>query len=283
MEPVPPPEADSRAHDPRISAVQSSIEKVRGMPLERMHWVNADEPSECVWGFIDALSMLGQAPMFCMPEWRRFLLEEDPAPAYLHYRRVVQILLWKSPVPRGGCLVLKAPQIAAHIATSARVFPEAHFVVTDRDPFRSLVSMAAMVHSIVHPFCTENPLTDDGARHQIVMSWIRPKFRAISDFMAARPERITHVTYPDLVADPVATAQRIYASASLPTGDSLATEIAAYLDGQRAGARAAPPDTLPSMGYGEDEVWSEPAIRDYCDRFGVRPERERLTGVHSTR
>ncbi|MCA1843475.1 MAG: sulfotransferase, partial [Actinobacteria bacterium] len=82
MQPVPPPEAESHAHDPRIAAVQASVEKVRGSPLERMHWVNADEPEECTWGFIDAMSMLGQAPFLCMPQWRRFLIEEDPTPAY---------------------------------------------------------------------------------------------------------------------------------------------------------------------------------------------------------
>ena len=52
-----------------------------------MHWVNADEPEECVWGFIDAVSMLGQAAGMCMPQWRRFLAEEDLTPAYENYRR----------------------------------------------------------------------------------------------------------------------------------------------------------------------------------------------------
>jgi len=41
--------------------VQGSIDKLRGSLLERMHWVNADEPEECVWGFIDSVGMLGQA------------------------------------------------------------------------------------------------------------------------------------------------------------------------------------------------------------------------------
>jgi len=283
MQPVPPPEAKSYAHDPRIAAVQASIEKVRGTPLERMHWVNAEEPSECVWGFIDAVSMLGQAPFVCMPAWRRFLLDEDPTPAYQHYRRVVQILLWKNPAPPGGCLVLKAPQIAAHIAASAWVFPEAHFVITDRDPYRCVVSVAAMGHGIIEPFCVDNPLNDDGVRDRVALAWMAPKLSAIGEFQTARPGRVTHVAYPDLIADPAATAHAVFAAADLPTDEGLTKAIASYLEAQRAGGRVAPPAQLPRMGYTEDEVRSEPAVRDYCQRFDVQPETERLSGVSSSR
>ena len=102
MEPLPPPTAATHANDPRIATVQASIDKLRGSLLERMHWVNADEPEECVWGFVDLVSMLGQAACFCMPQWRRTLTEVDPTAAYRNYRRVVQLLLWRNPVaPRG--------------------------------------------------------------------------------------------------------------------------------------------------------------------------------------
>ena len=162
MEPVPPPDA-TYAHDSRIDTVQASIDKLRGSTLEHMHWVNADEPEECVWGFIDAVSMLGQAASMCMPQWQRFLAEEDLTPAFEHYRRVVQMLLWKHPVDPDGFLVLKAPQIAAEIAAFAEVFPEADFLITDRDPYRCIVSMAVMGESIVEPFCVDNPITDGSA------------------------------------------------------------------------------------------------------------------------
>jgi len=82
MEPVPPPDVRTYATDPRIDAVQASVDKLRGSMLERMHWVNANDPEECVWGFIDAASMLGQAAGMCMPQWRGFLAEEDLTPAF---------------------------------------------------------------------------------------------------------------------------------------------------------------------------------------------------------
>ncbi|HEV3364150.1 MAG TPA: sulfotransferase [Acidimicrobiia bacterium] len=284
MEPVPPPETESHRHDPRIAAVQARVEKLRGSLLERMHWVNADEPEECAWGFIDAVSMLGQVGVaMCMPQWRRFLLEEDLAPAFMHYRKVVQILLWKNPVPPDGCLVLKAPQIATHIAAVAWAFPEAHFVVPDRDPYRCVVSAAVAGHAIVEPFVVENPLDDDGVRQRLMLTWIVPKLPAIAAFTAARPDRITHVAYPDLISDPYATAHDIFAAAGLATDDGLTKAIGVFLDAQRNGRRATPPAHLPTMGYTEDDVRSDPLVAAYCRRFAVQPETERLTGVHSSR
>ena len=161
-----------------------------------MHWVNADEPEECVWGYIDAVSMLGQAASICMPAWRRFLAEMDFTPVFEHYRQMVQLLLWKHPVPPDGFLVLKAPQIGRAIASLATMFPEAFFVVTDRDPFRCIVSMAVLGEVIVDPFCVENPITNDGTRSRMTLQLTRPKLKAIASFTTSAPERVLHVAYP---------------------------------------------------------------------------------------
>ena len=81
------------------------------------------------------------------------------------------------------------------------------------------------------------------------------------------------------MADPAATAHSVFAAAGLPTDVGLTEKIAAFLDSQRAGARLAPPAQLPTMGYAEADVRSEPAVRNYCERFAVQPEAERMTGV----
>jgi hypothetical protein len=279
MEPVPPPDAKTYAHDPRIAIVQASIDKLRGSTLEHMHWVNADEPEECVWGFIDAVSMLGQAASMCMPQWQRFLAEEDLTPAFEHYRRVVQMLLWKHSVGRDGFLVLKAPQIGGQIAAFADVFPEAEFLITDRDPYRCIVSMAVMGESIIEPFCVDNPITDDGNRHRRVLSWVKPKLAALSSFSTLAPGRVTHVPYPDLVRSPTTSVQRALSARGIPDDPDLAGRIDHYLHAQHSGARAAPPTELPTMGYSHDDVLTDPVVADYCRTFEIEPERSRLTGI----
>lgn len=44
MDPVPPPTTATYASDPRIAAVQTSIEPLRGSLLEHLHWADADQP-----------------------------------------------------------------------------------------------------------------------------------------------------------------------------------------------------------------------------------------------
>jgi len=278
MEPSPPPTAATYLTDPRIRSVQQSIDKLRGSLLEQMHWVNADEPEECVWGFIDATSMLGQAAGLCMPEWSR-ALEQDQTRVFENYRRVVQMLLWRNPVDADGFLVLKAPQIGRHVETFATVFPEARFVITDRDPYRCITSVAAMVESIIDPFCVENPMTDDGHRDQRAASLMIPKLAALSSFTSDAPDRAIHAAYPTLVGDPAGTVRRIFDQLGIEPGTSLDADIDQFLEQQRAGKRAAPPRQLPTHGYEHDDVREMPVIAGYCKRFDIAPERTRLTNA----
>lgn len=277
LEPVPPPESATYENDPRIARVQRASDVLRGTMLEHMHWVDATDPEECVCGFIDSISMFAWAASPCMPTWWRFLTRADLRPAFESYRRVVQLLLWKHPVEPGGFLVLKAPQISRHVAAFADVFPEARFVITDRDPYRSVVSSAVLGHSIAGWFCEPNPLADDGHRARFSIDEVPGKLAALADFTTTAPARALHVPYPELVRAPVDVVGR--ALAPTATDDELPGKVIAFLERQRAGERAAPPEALDPMGYDRADVWGDPVVNAYCQRFGIEPERTRLTGV----
>jgi hypothetical protein len=279
MEPVPPPTTASYSNDPRIAQVQASVEPLRGSLLEQMHWVNADEPEECVWGFIDCVSMLGQAASFCMPMWGRFIYGSDLTTAFEHYRQIVQLLTWQHPVDADGFLVLKAPQIAIHLGAFADVFPEATFVVTDRDPYRALVSVGVLGQAIVEPFCIANPVTHPGPDAVDPAVSVQNKLAAIQAFTDAHPDRVAHVAYPDLVGDPTLAVTRLLDSIGVADDPELTGRVDAFLAAQRAGRRSAPPTSLDTLGYDHDEVLARPVIADYCARFGIEPERQRLTGA----
>lgn len=275
MEPVPPPTADTTTSDPRIERVQSALVPLRGTTIEEMHWVDATDPEECVWGFIDALGMLGQSPCLCMPAWRRFVFGQDYTEALRSYRRVVQLLLWRHPAPPDGFLVLKAPQLANVIDQVHSVFPEARFVITDRDPYRAIVSFAVLGAAIVEPFCVQNPMTDDGRRDAIAQVAGSNALRTVAHFTTAAPARVMHVAYPALVADPLSVVRTILPDAP----PELDAGVAGFLDEQRRGRRVPPPTILDPMGYDADRIWAEPIISGYCSRFGIVPEQTRLTGA----
>jgi hypothetical protein len=278
MEPVPPPESATFADDPRIEKSQRSVDALRGSLIERMHWVNATDPEECPWAFIDAVGMLGGAAAMCMPAWAAHSAESQRR-AYENYRRVVQLLLWKHPLPDDGFLVLKAPQIAKHVAEFQAVFPEAQFIIPDRDPFRCIVSLAAMIESIVEPFCVENPVTNDGQRDRVIQNRAEPALTALAAFTETSPQPTIHVPYPSLVSDPLRTVSGIFDSVGIPFESTDSIAATGFLDAQRGGTRVRPPNVLPLMGYDHEETLATPSIRQYCERFGIARETERITGA----
>lgn len=282
MHPVPPPETATYETDARIAATQASIEPLRGSLLEQMHWVNADEPEECTWAMIDMIGLLGQAASACMPTWNRFLRTADMTRAFEHYRQVIQLLLWKHPVAPGGRLVLKAPQTSNNLAEFAAVFPEAHFVIPDRDPFRVLNSTMVLVASIVDGFCVDNPVRNPEPDGHDWIAATAERLGGIARFGDEQPHRIAHVPYPLLASDPRAAVAAVVDAVGLTVDPDHERAVDAFIEAQRSGARSAPPKQLDSMGLERDELMAQPAIADYCERFAIEPETQRLTGAAPT-
>jgi hypothetical protein len=277
MEPLPPPTPETYATDPRIAALQASIEPLRGSQLERMHWVDADDPDENTWAFLDCTGMLGRGVTPLMKTWSRWMLENDFGPTYRDFRKVVQLLIWKCPPKPAGHLVLKCVMTTPKIAQFAEVFPEAAFVFTHRDPFRALVSACATGDSICKAFLAEppGPLHEDGLHDQEAFESLKGVLDAITAFSVSGSSKVVNVRYADLMNDAVATMRSIYDEARMDAPADLEERVAGYLRAQRSGRRAAPPKELDTFGYEADAVWRDPTVVAYCDRFGVEREAAR--------
>ena len=278
MEPLPPPRSETFTTDPRIAALQASIEPLRGSQLERMHWVDADEPDENTWGFLDCTGILGRGVTPLMKTWARWMAENDFRSTYADFRKVVQLLIWKCPPPPRGHLVLKCVMTTMKVADFARVFPEAAFVITHRDPFRSLVSSCATGDSICQAFleAPPGPLHEDGLRGQDAFASQKMTLEALVEFVKSESSRVVNVRYADLMNDAVATTRSIYDRLQMNAPEGLDERIGSYLRAQRSGKRAAPPRNLEAFGYQPDAVWQDPAVMQYCDLFGVERELSRM-------
>lgn len=280
MRPAPPPEAGAYRSDPRIAEVQASLERLRGTPLEHMHWVNADEPEECPWAFLNCTGLLGLSVFPLMPTWLRWLIENDLTPSFLEYRRLIKFLTWRNPLRPGGHLVLKSPQSARNIGPLSLAFPEARFVFTHRDPFRVCVSSLSLFDQITAPFSARGDLfLPDGPGTKAVIGYLELAMSRLLEFDQTSSAGIAHVAYPTLVRDPLAALRGIYDHFGIDAPGDLGVRIAAYVLGQSAGARAAPLTELATYGLDHDTFLGRPVVAAYCSRFGVEPERSRITGA----
>lgn len=280
MHPVPSPTAETWHGDPRIAEVQRAVDQMRGTPLERMHWVNAEDPEECAWGAFDCTGLLGRAAGMVMPRWQAWIDSADLTPSYLEYRQLIRLLLWRNPIAPDGHLVLKCPQHSRDLLSFSRAFPEARFVLTHRDPFRTCVSACALISGINGPFMADSEAFARGD------NWIPAASKSVDrscqglmTFARSNSAARADVAYPELVADPKATVRSIYAALDLPWPAEFDTRMAAFLSAQASGKRAKPPAELPSFGLDHATCLERPVMSAYCRQFDVVPERIRQTGA----
>ncbi|MEY2424353.1 MAG: hypothetical protein QOI95_4420 [Acidimicrobiaceae bacterium] len=277
VRPIPAPTAATWRTDPRRAEVQASVDALRGTDLEHLHWVNAHEPEECPWGFYDCTGLLGRGAGSVMRRWWGHLHEHHSPTTFWEYRRLIQLLLWKNPPPAGSVLVLKSPLTTPSLAQFAEAFPDARFVFTHRDPFRVVASMNAVVDAIASPLCVPGTRlgADDGRSERGALRTVAAAAAAMETFAATHPDRITHVHYSDLMADPVGMVTSTFARLGIDVGEDAGDRVEAFLADQRAG-RSAPPAAYEHT-YAVDDVWSVPAVASYCDTFRVQRESQRLT------
>jgi hypothetical protein len=283
VDPLPPPESKTYDTDPRIAKLQASIEPLRGSLLEKLHWVNADEPEENTWGFLDCTGLLGCGIMPRMPTWSKWMAENDPSPTFQEFRKVIQLLIWKCPPPTGGHLVLKCVMKTMHIQAFADVFSEANIVITHRDPYRTLVSSCISGNTICQPFSEDRrgPVYNDGDSDQDMLKREKLVLQALMDFAKAEPKRAKHILYPDLMEDAVLTTRSVYEYFDMEIPENFEKGIVDFLTEQRKGKRAAPPKKYDTFGYDADKVWADPIVKEYCDYFGVKSETTRLTDTRT--
>lgn len=279
MAPTPPPEAASFHKDPRRLQVQKSIDALRGTDLESMHWVEAHEPEECVWGFMDCTGLLGMAPSLIMPNWNRWLNEEDLSPTFVNYRKLIQLLTWKNPVPEGGFLVLKAPLMGNYLHHFSRVFPEAKFLYIHRDPYRVLKSFCTLMEVVNGPFLKDVGSIGERERdEQFILKRMGKYYRSLERFEADHPDKVWNVQYIDLVESPSATIASVFQRMGVTEDVALASNIEEFLSRQKAG-RAKPRQQFTSFGYTCDDVRKDPQIAHYLQRYQVLLEASRQTGM----
>ncbi len=279
MRPSPPPEASSYRTDPRIREVQASIDRQRGTLLERMHWVNADEPEECVGGALDCTGLFGRMPIVLMPIWRRWLETNDLTPTFREYRRLIKLLIWRNPPPEGGHLVLKCPQYSRNIEQFSEVFPEARFVFTHRDPFRACTSICTLVSHMTAPFAANEDLwRPGGSGAKDVVDFMERGLTQMMAFDDAARARIVHAVYPALVHDPAAVVESVYTGLGVDAPEDTVSRVGACqaISGRK---RAPPPNDLPTYGLDHYAFLARPIVESYCKRFRVQPEATRLTGT----
>lgn len=269
--PCPPPEKATYFTDPRIEKADKLHKQwIRVTPeMATMHEYGAELSMEC--GFLMGLSfrsvpwmgVLGQ-----VPGYEAYMAKADIEPAYRYHKRVLKLLQWRNPRQRW---VLKDVGSLDHMDVELKVYPDACFVWTHRDPVRALASMVNLMGTTFwgrsdHPF--------SGAAHDFVTDpWASAaRLNAVIDTLEAGvvpPRQIHHILYLDLVSDTIAAIEGMYRHFGIPLSAAGRQGMVDYL---RDNPRDARPPHRFHAGTAEEIAVARKAYARYQTHFNIPSE-----------
>ena len=268
--PSPPPTRADRGADPRIARVDQLLAAMglQTPEIVALHPFGARLPEED--HLMTEIMLLGDnlPALWRMPSFNRQRAAIDLAIHFRTHRMVLQNL-------QAGCraerMLLKNPGHIFHLEALLAAYPDARIVQTHRDPAKVIPSVAALLVMM-----RRNSSDDVAPAEKIAVG----NLRAFADGLARasrfrqRPgvnEHFCDVHFREMVADPIATVERIYAHFGMPLADEARHAMQAWL----ADPASRTPKGRHSLAeYGLDEAAIDHAFGEYLEYYGVLRERE---------
>ncbi|MAA87459.1 MAG: sulfotransferase family protein [Haliea sp.] len=265
MFPYPPPEAAHYHSDPRIERCEHLVTQwKRVVPsYATMHEMGAEIPNECIVAMSCTFRSENLPGQYQIPSYNDWYYQQDLAPAYRYYKRMLKVLQWKNPRQHW---LLKAPSHLGNLPVLFQVFPDARVVITHRDPIVAQASVTNLLGTLYwmrsgkdfDARAFENLMTPEAGAERL---------NAVVDLLesAQLPAGQLHsFLYQDLIQNPLAALENLYRAMGTPLDKSGHDAMRAYL------ARK------PQGKFGKHEYsltqTQRQLYRRYQDFFGVPDE-----------
>ncbi|TFG92967.1 MAG: sulfotransferase [Myxococcales bacterium] len=265
--PVPPPTLADAAEDPRIARSAREIDQLLRLnpALRAMHPFGATLAQECVAFFMLDLRTLGVETQAHVPSYGRWLEGCDMRPAYAQHRLALQALQSGQPTERW---VLKSPNHLWCLETLLAEYPDARVLWTHRDPGPVVTSLASLNNTLQRTF------TSRREARPTAEEWRGKAFLAVSRGMAfdasAAAGWCRHVAYPELLGDPVATVEGIYAHFGEAVGSLHRRRMQAWMRERHQMAFGRHRYDPADFGWGYDEIAEQ--FSAYRERYAIPRE-----------
>lgn len=270
--PNPPPGADPDSVEHRKAIEREMNKQFRARDIDgfdALHLIDEDGSQECHVILEQAFATAGSFNLYDAPEFFDFLMEDlDLDAAYRVHRRQFQLLQWRTPQPRWA---LKYPNHVIALDAMCRVYPDARFVMTHRDPLQTLASIAKMTLAL-RTSRYEGPVDPMRIGRQMLDFVGRHIDRIMAFDTGPDAARVAHVDYYQLVADPISSLSEVHAALGEPMPDDVEQAIAAWRRANPKNRRGANDYALDQFGIRADEARAR--FADYIRRFDIPSEAE---------
>jgi hypothetical protein len=263
---VPPPGQSSEADEARAELYQQILvfQGYTAAEITSIHPFGADMPEECIFLQEGACSSLYSA-LFNVPSFAG-AAAQALGDAYRWQIAQMQALQHDRPAARW---VLKAPSHLSGWEMMALAFPDAKVFLNHRDPGKVIPSIASLFVKL-RGLYSDAPQDLEALGRQMLAMWSNA-LDQVSRWRADHPDfRVVDIQYLDLIADPMATVEALYAAFELELSPSARGRMARFLD-QDHHAKA-PRRAYGLADYGLTEADIEASFGDYLARYGVARE-----------
>jgi hypothetical protein len=265
--PIPPPETATQDTDPRIERARAEQDAMHAAfpDMKKMYDAAPTDPTECQ----DLLGMEFATQHFCgqywIPSYNEWVVDHDMAAAYRYHRRTLRLLQSRCPPNRWH---LKTPVHMLALDALDRVYPDARFIMTHRDPASVLGSLCALIQ------VTRSMASDKRDPHRIgreqLEIWPLALERAMAFRARAGEERFADVYFAEQLVDPVGVIERAYAKLGIPFTERARERMAAWAETHQRGRHGAYSYRLEDFGL--DAVGVRERFQPYIERFAVELE-----------
>jgi sulfotransferase family protein len=273
QQPVPPPETATEHSDPRIAATQAMFDAMHAAypELISMYFATATSATECQ----DLLGREFRAHHFCgqyrVPSYAEWQLACDMEPAYRYHRRQLKLLQWRCPPTRW---LLKTPVHMLSLDALDRVYPDARFVMTHRDPVRVLGSVCSLIDLMFRMTSDRVDRRELGSEQ--IDIWAESLRRAIDFRRRAGERRFADLTFHELEKEPIEAIARAYQRLGIPFTAAARAAMQGFAADNPRGKHGEHRYELEDFGLDSGGVRAKYAF--YMERFAVPAEdREELS------
>jgi len=274
MTPSPPPGADPASAEERRATWaerrRQLFPTVEGFAALHLH--DEDGSEECHAFLEQSFGAAGLNNLYRVPSYFDYLLDEsDLEASYRVHKRQLQLLQWRTPRRPWA---LKYPNHLLAVPEILRVYPDARFVMTHRDPLQTLASISKMSFKL-RSARSDQPVDQLDVGRYMTHFVQRHIDRIMETVDGPCGDRIVHVDYYALVDDPVSVMLEVHERLGIDSPEQVRRAVA---DWHRANPKNKRGVNEYGLGeYGLDEVALEAQFGAYMRRFDIPREVEGLS------
>ena len=263
--PAPPPGLTPEHEAQRIENVMEILKPIQLLAPElwAKHSMSPDAPEEC-WVLLRNAFMHNNFGLVTpIPGYHRWMKEQDMRIGYREHKRQLQLLQAGRPQKRW---ILKAPSHVKHWKELLDVYPDATFLITHRTPLEVIPSIASLVTTIRSTYIREPE--DPAVKMRQSFGTIHNNTENVRGLTEGVPaEKVLHVRYPDLTADPLGTVDTIMNHVGMTFPEEAREALASHSRENPKGRHGTHTYSLAAGGITEEEV--RETFADYMATYNL--------------